>query len=253
MKRKWQNWPVDSIGLIGLGGSIAYMAYMDWHPTATSAFLNLWPNMTTGLIGTWISIRVIEAFINKRADKENARFRMINHLRELKEITLNLTPDCYFFRIKELDNGLAGFKEQWPRREKYLDEEERKLCQEAWETLKKLLEAARKHRSALDHFEVKSDELEDVPFRVVEPLNKLKRHLVEGRIDPTSQILTDEADKLHTLAEQKSDSPKEFKQIHGLAHAFQDVVITRIGLGALQITAELQIEAARQNIIDEHR
>jgi len=106
----------------------AYAAFADLSP----ALQGLLPNMGTGLLGSWISVRLIDQVIKRRETRDMLRRRLVANLNFLHgRFFRPATPRMSRGEIANLEHEWAWFLDRWPRRSGALRGDERALVEDA--------------------------------------------------------------------------------------------------------------------------
>ncbi len=135
MKRLSTWWrELAGIDLIALGLgfvlTIGFILYKNAFPDQKSPWLDLWPNISTDFLGVWVSVRLIDALIQKRERYHSIRREIISNLNYIRSESLKLLPKIYDFSVKTLAAELMFSQERFPKRKKYLDGGEQRAIEQ---------------------------------------------------------------------------------------------------------------------------
>lgn len=87
--RKWlHTWALLDILVLG-GGLVAgwmYLTYWDQHHTTPDPWLDIWPNLTTEIMGAWLSVRIINHLLQRRERRSSVRWRHADFANYMKDL-----------------------------------------------------------------------------------------------------------------------------------------------------------------------
>jgi hypothetical protein len=136
--KNWlRDWAIFDI-LFPIGaGLLAYFVR-----TANDGF---WLNLSTELIGVYISIRFIDWLIGRRETRHYRRRDLAGNLFWFFEVAEKLSPYYDEWRIKDLEKEIQAFDELWEERKRLLDREEIALVETVRENRKEIVSLAIKY------------------------------------------------------------------------------------------------------------
>lgn len=110
------------VDLIALGGGLVLTLVYVLVPRLQEMPLaqQFLPNAAVGIIGTWLSIRIIERIISRRDAFHDNRRVLLNHLVSLAELFYYLLYGPYEWRLKEAADQLSFIEDLLPRKKPYL-------------------------------------------------------------------------------------------------------------------------------------
>ncbi|HUW95514.1 MAG TPA: hypothetical protein VMW58_06980 [Anaerolineae bacterium] len=144
MRTWWGEWGyIDVIGL-GVGALLVwgFVVYRHAHPASRSAYLDLWPNIATEIIGVWISVRLIDAIIRSRERRHGVRRELVFNLNFLRSKAEQLLPHIDSYLVQTLRQELVFARERMPKRNRYLESGEVQTIAGVLSTLEGLVGAA---------------------------------------------------------------------------------------------------------------
>ena len=103
---------IDFLALgIGICLTIAYILYKDVF-NQNSPWLDIWPNISTEIIGIWVSIRVIDGLIDAREKKRSMREAIIGGFNYFVDNAKQLKPEYYDWKVQILPYELKWFQKK---------------------------------------------------------------------------------------------------------------------------------------------
>lgn len=143
MKKWMQTWAlVDGLLVIGLIMTITYLFFSRMLLPERSPVLDLWLNISTELIFTWLIVRIIERLTQLRETRTRNRLGASNDITNLYSMSKNLSPSFYDFNLNDLKNQLRRFKENFHYSEKYFNENQKSALSHTIASEEKLVENA---------------------------------------------------------------------------------------------------------------
>lgn len=126
LRKWWREWGLIDLIALGTGFclTVGYALYRSSHSTADTPILDLWPNIATEIVGVWLSVRIIDAMINRRTSRHNNRQGIVRNMIYFLEIAQTIVPYFDDWKLRNLQNELSWFEERLPKRQKYLSEDE---------------------------------------------------------------------------------------------------------------------------------
>src|SRR5215207_7433487 len=114
LKKWWGKWgKADILTLgVGIGAAYGYIAYFTNPEDIRSAWLNLWPNIATEILGVWLSVRIIGAILDNRQERRNVRNALAANLNYLLSICQRLAPTFYTFNLIDLQNEITLYHDR---------------------------------------------------------------------------------------------------------------------------------------------
>ncbi len=149
----YRNW--FWVDLLAFGsGTLLTMLYIKYGNNLSprlEAYKDIWPNISTEIIGVWVSVRVIDSIIRNRDERHNVRDRVVANLNFIMKICQDLLPDFYSWQFNDLKNEIIWFgeKKKAPKTskqlKKYFSSEEQATIEEIFQiilTIEKLTNEA---------------------------------------------------------------------------------------------------------------
>lgn len=142
--RRWlRGWALVDIVVLG-GGLVAaryYFSYWKSHQATPDAWFDIWPGMTTEVLGTWLSVRLIDHLIRRRERRSAARWRQARILVYLRNLSKDIAERPRARTIQLLADELVYFAEPHNvrAREQWLDASEREELHRAMKLVKDLV------------------------------------------------------------------------------------------------------------------
>lgn len=121
-KRWLRNWAVFDLTLWPIAVALAYFM-----KDADNGF---WLNLSTELLGVYISIRFIEVLINKNQRVHEDRREIVSNVNWYFEQAEKIPPYFDDYRIKDLETEIKYFALRWEERKKLLDVDEQQSIDE---------------------------------------------------------------------------------------------------------------------------
>ena len=173
---KFQNWkkfwlPIDLFGLVlGIGLIVTYLLWGD--RIYNNELQNTWANLGSEILGVWLSVRVIGAFLERKQKFTGARFQMLGAQKYFYDVAKDVIRYKYHHsfqdEIHKLQREIMYFDLRLGYRKKFLYDSEQKIMIELGELRKQILDLvvridglgepeqdAEKHRVEID--ELKSN------------------------------------------------------------------------------------------------
>lgn len=118
--RKW--FIIDLLTLfLGLGLTIAYVIFRHYYPDTKSNWFDIWPNISTELLGVWLSVRIIDAVIQSNNQKNNNRREIVRNIRYFTDYVEELEPNFDSWTIRTLVREKIMFSKRFQQRKKFLN------------------------------------------------------------------------------------------------------------------------------------
>ncbi len=109
--RRW--WPIDLTALgLGVALMVIYASSQDVLAARHKAWDSLLPNLATEILGVWISVRVIDAMIGARRERERVRSAIVGNLNHMMKICQDVPPHFDSWRLNDLGNEITWFEEK---------------------------------------------------------------------------------------------------------------------------------------------
>lgn len=115
MKYPWYLRTLDLFGLLAALSALAYVFNDNGSPLH-----GLWGNLTTELIGIYISVRLIEFVVRSYQDYKEARIETVKNMRMLEDLIHKLDDFKGMRELRYFDKNLTWFKTQFVKRKKKL-------------------------------------------------------------------------------------------------------------------------------------
>ena len=136
-KKWWYDWAKLDLTVLPIGVALAY--YLKDYANG------FWLNLSTELIGAYISIRFIDYLLKRTEHKHYERREIAGNLNWFFENADRLIPDFYDWRIKDLENEIKWFDERWDERKRLLEEDEISLVEDIRESRNKIVSLAKEY------------------------------------------------------------------------------------------------------------
>ena len=137
--RKWAV--VDIVGL-GMATVLAGAYYVFSDSLRNPQIGALWPNIATEVLGVWLSVRVIGAWLQSQREKRSVRSDIMGNLVFMTDLVDRLIPTFAGEDNCRLEREIRFFRDLKPYRFKKISRQERALVLEALELLERLHDQA---------------------------------------------------------------------------------------------------------------
>ncbi len=197
MHKWWRDWAKFDIFVLGLGLLTAggYVWYRQANPAITySPYFELWSGIATGILGAWITVRILDAIVRARDKREQVRLNLISNLNYIVAEARKLTPRVYDFNIVTLENELKWSRQRFDRRKPYLKGHERDRVETVHDYLERTVRGARAYLQA------------DAEVRA-------RHHAVEDALGERNQSIADLESQLRALADQSPPDAAALAQL----------------------------------------
>ncbi len=264
---KWYRSGWLWIDLAALGGAtvsaVLYATYCSSHSTGRPAAIEFWPGITTDLYGAWLSVRVIDFLIKRRDRKSEERWRVMQVLLYVRDLTRYLSPTPNLADLAKLRDEVDFFHEghNVAARKKYLSADEQgdvDAVIAAAKTLVRGCEAVIQLGVALSREQQWLDEHSKELYNAEEP-GRPYRELLQSLGSWHSDIVR----SIEVPERPDRDAPEDpdprlssealtlARRVQGLHRGLVDLLGRRRTLEAAAKDLDQAIVCARRNILDE--
>ncbi|MEP7290434.1 MAG: hypothetical protein ABI835_01570 [Chloroflexota bacterium] len=151
MRGWWRNWAKFDIIALGAGIllSVLYIWVRDANPgIPSSPYFELWSNIAGGILGAWISVRLLDTLIQAREKREQVRKNLLSNLNYISAEARRLLPKVYDFNLVTLEDELVWSRKRYPKRQQYLHDGERSLVEAVSTSLDLAIQTAKTYVQA---------------------------------------------------------------------------------------------------------
>lgn len=122
IKKWWINWAKFDLIALVLGGmtTYVYVYIKNIYADQTVPLLDIWSNVSAGILGAWVTVRLMDNIIRSREHRHSVRsmlWRNLNFIRSKAQTLLPLFPE---YEVTNLKNELMWAKERRDNIEKQL-------------------------------------------------------------------------------------------------------------------------------------
>jgi len=185
LRKWWRDWAKVDLVTLGLGVSISwgYIAYRTQNPGFESPYLDIWSDLSAGLLGAWLSIRLIDTIIQSREQRHSVRRVLWGNLNYIRGLARKLLPRLYEFDVLSLNDELMWARERMTNRQKHLYKSELDGINKVLTELEVLVQQAKrcleaKHKIGEYRYRIRSifDDLNESRDTVRLSLDQMDRH-----------------------------------------------------------------------------
>lgn len=133
--REWAIIDVVAFGL-GMGLTYTYIRFSDDLPDKYDTIKNVWANLGSEILGAWISVRIIDALISGRDERQKVRSNIARNLTFMVGVCKDMPPNFYTWRANDLEDEIRFFRDKqtspkgrW-QLEKFITKDERTLIEQ---------------------------------------------------------------------------------------------------------------------------
>lgn len=181
--RSWRrNWA--KFDIIALGGgillSVLYIAVREANPDITSSpYFELWSNIAGGILGAWLSVRLLDRFIQARDKREQVRRNLISNLNFISAEARRLLPKVYDFNLTTLEDELRWMETRFENRKRHLREDERIRVETVIARLKTAIPAAHAYIAADKDVRARYNTVDDATRQVNNAVQAFEKRLID--------------------------------------------------------------------------
>lgn len=130
IKQFWKKqWLIDIILLIVLSVTI-YLTVKTYSDGKCFDYNSFLLNLSTEIIGVWLSVRIIDRLMKKRERLESARQYLIKNLRHPFNYCYSIAPRFKRKDVDYLKNEMKWFERRWIKRRGFLNNKEADIARE---------------------------------------------------------------------------------------------------------------------------
>ena len=206
IKQWWSKWGIVDVFamLVGFGGIVSYIYVRNFIPNFNTPWFDIWTNLSTEIVGVWISLRVIETIISKSQKFNKSRNTIINDLKSFKTNLRGLLPNMYVFNLDSLSDALDDSTEFIDTNKSYFKSTELKSYRDFIHDIRSLLKDSDLYLSKFENVKSRIDSLSSIrriidkkAIKVVDKIEKIVCEEVDSTIDDSRvKILFDERKRL---------------------------------------------------------
>lgn len=130
---------IDAVGVIGLVLAVLGFYFTNLTSSETA---QLSGNLGIELIGSWISVRILEYIIRQREEYKSSRSQVLKNLRFFLHFTRRLRGNIIYADLEQLRSELRYTEHVFDQRKKWLHQTEINKCFIAYDQLRALISAA---------------------------------------------------------------------------------------------------------------
>ncbi len=135
LKKWWKDWAKLDLTILPIGVGFAF-----YLKDSANGF---WLNLSTELIGAYISVRFIDFLLKRNENRHYQRQEIAGNINWFYENADRIIPDFYDWRIKDLELEIKYFDDRWDERKHLLEEDEKKLIGVIKESRRKIVDLAK--------------------------------------------------------------------------------------------------------------
>lgn len=137
LKNWWRDWAKFDLTILPTGVSLAYFL---------KDYANgFWLNLSTELLGAYISVRIIDYFLKRTEKRHSDRRSIVNNVYWFYESADKLLPYVDEWRVRELQQEIKYFDLQWEEKKQLLDKDEICLVEEIRLSREQIVSLALEH------------------------------------------------------------------------------------------------------------
>ena len=185
MRRWWRNWA--KFDIIALGVGIALSALYVWFrqayleeanpEVASSPYFELWSNIAGGILGAWVSVRLLDTLIQAREKREQVRRNLLSNLNYISGEARRLLPKVYDFNLVTLQDELFWARKRYPNRQRHLSSAERSNVETAISQLELAIQSATAYIQAEKDLRASRYKVDDAALQVNDAALALEKQL----------------------------------------------------------------------------